>query len=79
LIDKILKWFIRVWIGIVIFFNILAILGFLVTHETFYEGWLMVKEAYNPFNISNIIGEIVLLWPAFLAIVLRELIGRKIT
>jgi hypothetical protein len=68
MLDKILMWFATVWILLVVIFNIVAILGFLVAAPTFWAGFEKVREVYGPFNIWNWLFEIAILSPALIAL-----------
>lgn len=64
--NKALRWFIQLWIGIVILVNLAAIAGMLL-HDGFWDGLSRVQDIYSPFNIFNWIMEVLLLSPALLA------------
>jgi hypothetical protein len=70
--DKVLTWFIRIWIGLVITVNLIAILGLFISADTFLGGWQRVQEIYSPFNVANFAMELILLAPAFAVYAWRE-------
>lgn len=70
--DTALTWFIRIWIGIVIFLNVIAITGFFLTAPDFASGWQRTAATYSPFNVWNFLMEIITLSPAIGAYFWRE-------
>lgn len=61
--DRALRWFIGIWVGLVLLLNVIAVAGiFLVSG--FWEGVARVQDTYSPFNIINWVVEVVLLSPA---------------
>ena len=70
--DKALTWFANVWIGLIAILNIAAIVGILVGAPTLWDGIAKVQEIYSPFNVWNMVAEIVALSPAFGARVWRD-------
>ena len=59
-----LKWFYRIWIGLVILLNVMGIAGVAMTTQSFTETISFIQETYSPFNIINWIFNLVLLLPA---------------
>lgn len=70
--DKALTWFINSWLILVLLANLVAIVGFFVGAETFWDGWTRVREVYSPFNVANFIMEVVSLSPALGAMYWRD-------
>ncbi|MGV2137406.1 hypothetical protein ACQZ45_05435 [Agrobacterium sp. 16-2014-1-2a] len=64
--DKALHWFVRIWVGVVILVNLVAIAGMFM-HDGFWGGVNRMQETYSPFNIFNWIMEVLLLSPALVA------------
>ncbi|HKJ74304.1 MAG TPA: hypothetical protein VKA19_09340 [Alphaproteobacteria bacterium] len=62
--DKVLTWFIRVWIALAILVNVTAIIGFFLTAPTFWAGLSKFWSIYSPFNLWNWVAEVVLILPA---------------
>lgn len=67
-----LTWFIRVWIGLAILVNLVAVVSIIYFAPTFWEGVDKVAEIFNPFNVFNLAMEILLLSPALLALWWRD-------
>lgn len=65
--DTALTWFTRIWVGVIFILNVMAIIGFFVTADSFWHGWQRVAEIYSPFNVWNFIAEVVSLSPAIAA------------
>ena len=64
--DKALNWFIKIWIGLVILLDLLALAVYFKL-EGFWGGLANLQEVQGPFSIYNIITQMVLLSPAMLA------------
>jgi membrane protein implicated in regulation of membrane protease activity len=62
--DRALLWFVRIWIGIAIAINVIAVAGFFMSAQGFWDGWHKVAEIYSPFNLINWLAEVVLISPA---------------
>lgn len=69
--DNALTWFIRVWIALFIAINLLGMAATFAVHG-FWGGISEVQRILNPFNIANIIFQIMLLSPALAAYWWRE-------
>lgn len=67
-----LTWFIRIWVGLAVALNALAIIGIFLAEPTFWAGWARVAKTFNPFNVTNFAAEMLLLSPAFAAYAWRE-------
>lgn len=76
--DKILSWFINIWIGLIILLNVVNIIS-LFYFRGFMDGWSKMCEIYNPYNFTNVIFTLVTLAPAFLAIYIKERRKKKAT
>jgi len=63
--DFTLKWFYRIWFGLVIGLNIMGIVGMYISTQSFIETWRWVQETYSPYNPWNMILNIILLSPGF--------------
>ena len=72
ILDKALTWFANAWIGLIAFLNLIAIIGFMVTAPTFWDGIAKVQEIHSPFNVWNLIAEVIALSPAVGAIAWRD-------
>ena len=70
--DKVLTWFIRIWVALAVLVNLMAIAGLFMGAESFWQGWQRVTETYSPFNVVNMIAEMVLFAPAIGAYVWRD-------
>lgn len=64
---SVLTWFIRVWIGLAILVNLVAVVSIIYFAPTFWDGVGKVAEIFNPFNVFNMAMEVLLLSPAFIA------------
>ena len=65
--DRVLRWFIKIWVGIAILVNVMAITGMFMK-SGFWGGISQVQDTYSPFNLINWIMELALLSPALLAL-----------
>src|SRR5262244_3372588 len=63
-VDAVLKWFVRVWVGVAIAVNVAAIGGFLLTASSFWAGVMRVAAVYSPLNPMNLLMEAILFAPA---------------
>ncbi|WP_425417017.1 hypothetical protein [Oricola indica] len=61
--DKVLTWFIRLWVALALGINAIAIAGMFMANG-FWGGLAQMREIFSPFNIINYIAEILLLSPA---------------
>jgi hypothetical protein len=64
--NKVLQWFIGIWIVFAVLVNVVSIAGMFM-HDGFWGGLGRMQDTYSPFNIFNWIMEVVLLSPALLA------------
>ena len=71
-LDKLLTVFIHTWAFFILLLNIIAIIGFFMTAESFLVGWLRITDVYSPFNIANFAMEVISLSPALGAFAWRE-------
>jgi hypothetical protein len=62
--DRALIWFVRVWMGLAIAVNAIAVLGIFMGAHGFWDGWQRVAEIYGPYNVMNYLMELVLVSPA---------------
>jgi hypothetical protein len=62
--NNVLRWFVIVWIGLVLLANLAGITGMFMTAETVWAGLGKVREIYSPFNLVNYAVEVVCLLPA---------------
>jgi hypothetical protein len=75
--DNLLTWFIWGWTALVFLANLAAIIGFLVSAPTFWDGWAQVSKTYGPLNLVNLLVEVVVLSPAIAAAYLRNRLRAK--
>jgi hypothetical protein len=59
-----LSWFIRIWVGLVVILNLVGIVSILIASPTVGDAWNNITEIYSPFNVINVIAEVVALSPA---------------
>ncbi len=64
--DAALKWFTRIWIGLVILANITGIAGFAINAQSIWDWVDQVQRAYSPFNIASHGLNLLLVFPAIL-------------
>lgn len=64
-LQKVLWWFVRIWVGLVALVNLAAIVGSFIGARTLVEGAARVQDIYDPFNSGTVIINLVLLLPAF--------------
>ena len=64
-LEKVLWWFVRVWVGLVALVNLAAVVGSFIAARTLVEGAARVQEIYDPFNFGTLMINLVLLLPAF--------------
>ena len=69
--DKALKVFVYVWVGLFVATNVLGIIGQFLLYG-FSGGISYVREIYSPFNVINYIVSVVVLSPAIGAYLWRE-------
>jgi hypothetical protein len=62
--DKLLRIFIHVWVGLVALINVGAIVGLIAGATSFWAGIARVQEMYSPFTLSTYLINAVLLSPA---------------
>lgn len=62
-----LKWFWKLWIGLVLILNILGLVGFSLNADTFLDVVTYLRETYSPFNVWTHVLNLILLIPAFVA------------
>lgn len=74
---KILKWFAKIWSGLVILSVFVGIIGIFITASSLYEGWLKFTEAFSPFNVLNYLVILILLSPAIGAYYLSERLSKS--
>lgn len=75
--DKILTWFMYLWIALALAINAIAVTGFFWAAHSFWAGWQQVAEVYGPYNVKNYIAELILILPAFGAFLWRERLRKK--
>jgi hypothetical protein len=63
-VNTAIVWFIRIWLALAIFVNVISIVGLFVGANSFLEGIDRVADVYSPFNIINFMTEVVLFSPA---------------
>ena len=66
-LDKALDWFIGAWVALALLVNAASIFLIVAGAPTIWDGLLLVREIYNPFNVWNGLAEILLLSPAVAA------------
>ena len=74
---KILTVFINCWVVLIVLLNFIAIIIMLITSPTLWDGFVRVRDTYQPFNIWNYIAEVIALSPALLAIYIRDRMREK--
>ena len=62
--NKALRIFVKVWIGVAILVNVIAVIAMLVLAESLWAGLNRFCHVYSPFNLWNWVAEVVLLSPA---------------
>ena len=70
--DRVLTWFIWIWVGLIMALNAIAIVGMFANAESFWAGVARVRETYSPFNVANFLVELIVLSPAIIAYWWRE-------
>jgi len=70
--DKALTVFIWAWIATALAVNLTAVVGFFIAADSFWDGWQKVAEIYSPFNVINMLMEVLLVSPAIAAAVWRD-------
>jgi len=71
-LDRVLTWFIRLWVGLVILLNVVAMIGFMWAAPTVWAGIAKIQDIYNPYNVWNFVAEAVAVSPALGALAWRE-------
>jgi hypothetical protein len=70
--DKALKWFANIWIGMVVLLNVAGIIGHGLTAQSIGDVVNWVQQTYSPFNIWTHGLNLLLLSPAILIYFWRE-------
>jgi len=70
--DTGLKWFTRVWIGLVISINIAGITAYAITAQSIWDLVDWIQQTYSPFNIWNHALNLLLVSPAVLTYIWRK-------
>lgn len=76
-IVEILKWFAKIWSGLVVLSIFIGIIGIFITASNFYEGWSKFTEIFSPFNLLNYLIILLLLSPAIGAYYLSEYLSKR--
>jgi hypothetical protein len=63
-LNKLLVWFVRIWIGLVALINLTVILTALFTSGTIWAGISRVQDIYSPFTVSTYVINFLLVSPA---------------
>lgn len=69
--DSALTWFIRIWVALVLAANAFGVFAIFATNG-FWEGISQIQADFSPYNVANIILQLVLLSPALLAFWWRD-------
>ena len=64
-VDFTLKWFYRIWFSLVIGLNIIGIIGMYLSTSSFIETWEWVQQTYSPYNLWNLVLNLILLSPGY--------------
>src|SRR5579863_1175384 len=64
MLDRILSWFMYLWLALALAINAIAIIGFFWAAHGFWAGWQQVAEVYGPYNVKNYVMELILISPA---------------
>jgi hypothetical protein len=70
--DRVLTLFIRAWIGLAVAVNVVAMAGIMMVADGLWAGWQEIASIYSPFNVWNVVMELVLFSPAIVAYMWRE-------
>ena len=62
-----LKWFIRIWISLILLLVLISIFGTYMSTQSFGETLSWVQATFSPFNIWNFLLMVVLISPVILA------------
>jgi hypothetical protein len=71
-VDAGLKWFTRIWMGLVMLLNIAGIVGYAITTESIWDFVSWVQETYSPFNLWTHGLNVILVSPAILTYFWRK-------
>ncbi len=72
MMDKTLTYFMWGWIGLVALVNVGHIVGVMATVNDVWTGIKVIQGTYSPFNVLNLIVEVMLISPAAGAYLWRE-------
>ena len=75
--DRVLTWFMVMWIGLVVLANVVAVAGQFLTVESFGEAWSDIAQWYGPFNFLNLLVQGVALSPAIIAYWVRGRLRKR--
>ncbi len=78
-VEKFLYRFSRVWLGLAVLVNILALIGKISASATLWEALSGAMAWFNPGNTLNFVTEVVLFSPAVGAYLLAERLGARAT
>ena len=76
--DAGLKWFTRIWFGLVILLNIAGIVGYAIAAQSIWDLVNWVQQTYSPFNIYTHALNLVLISPAIVTYFWRKRRFKKI-
>ena len=62
--DKFLKWFIRIWVALIILLALFGYIEFYIRHQSFWETVIYILGSFSPFDGKNLLGTIILFSPA---------------
>lgn len=67
MIDRLLNWFIRIWIVLMIGVHVAMLMGVAMTSHSLLEVWYRITIDFNPLSVGYYILEVVLWSPALVA------------
>jgi hypothetical protein len=70
--DAGLKWFTRIWVVLLLLFNLFGIIGYAVTASSIWDTVNWLQQTYSPFNIWTHGLNILLFSPALIAYLWRQ-------
>ena len=62
--DKFLKWFIRIWVALIILLHLFTFIAFYIRNQSFWETVIYILGSFSPFDGKTLLGVIILFSPA---------------
>jgi hypothetical protein len=67
-----LTWFANLWLGMAIVVNALVVAEAFASSTSFWTGLSQLRQVYNPFDMQNILFQVILFSPVVVALLWRN-------